>query len=86
MHLRLEAKIVLDSCHDHPNIDPLEIEKHITLKTKVIVPVHYAGVACDMETIMKLANQYKLYVVEDATSNRQLLYFFQMVQKKLWVL
>ena len=61
------AKIVfVDSCHDNPNIDPVEIEKHITGKTKVIVPVHYAGVACDMEKIMELAHKHNLFVVEDA--------------------
>ncbi|MDQ1857439.1 dTDP-4-amino-4,6-dideoxygalactose transaminase [Chryseobacterium sp. WLY505] len=61
------AKIVfVDSCHDNPNIDPVEIEKHITEKTKVIVPVHYAGVACDMEKIMDLAHRHNLFVVEDA--------------------
>lgn len=61
------AKIVfVDSCHDNPNIDPVEIEKHITEKTKVIVPVHYAGVACDMEKIMDLAHRHNLLVVEDA--------------------
>ena len=50
------AKIVfVDSYADNPNIAPKEIEKHITSKTKVIVPVHYAGVACDMEAIMSLA-------------------------------
>ncbi|MEJ5051259.1 dTDP-4-amino-4,6-dideoxygalactose transaminase [Chryseobacterium culicis] len=61
------AKIVfVDSCHNNPNIDPVEIEKHITEKTKVIVPVHYAGVACDMEKIMDLAQKHNLFVVEDA--------------------
>ncbi|AMR41652.1 dTDP-4-amino-4,6-dideoxygalactose transaminase [Elizabethkingia anophelis] len=77
------AKIVfVDSCHDHPNIDPLEIEKHITTKTKVIVPVHYAGVACDMETIMNLANQYELYVVEDAAQAIDSYYTFSDGTKK----
>ena len=42
------------------------IEDAITDKTKVIVPVHYAGVSCNMEKIMKIAQKYKLYVVEDA--------------------
>lgn len=61
------AKIVfVDSYANNPNIDPAEIEKHITEKTKVIVPVHYAGVACDMEKIMNLAHKHKLFVVEDA--------------------
>jgi len=61
------ARIVfVDSYPDNPNIDPSEIEKHITEKTKVIVPVHYAGVACDMEKIMNLAKRHNLFVVEDA--------------------
>lgn len=48
------------------NIDPQEIEKAITPKTRVIMPVHYAGVSCDMERIMKIANTHNLWVVEDA--------------------
>ncbi|WP_217544255.1 dTDP-4-amino-4,6-dideoxygalactose transaminase [Vibrio metschnikovii] len=61
------AKIVFaDSYADHPNIDPRHIEKLITPKTKAIVVVHYAGVACDMDSIMALANQYNIPVVEDA--------------------
>ncbi|MFD2743239.1 MULTISPECIES: dTDP-4-amino-4,6-dideoxygalactose transaminase [Sphingobacterium] len=61
------AKIVfVDSCEDNPNVDPQKIEAAITQNTKVIVPVHYAGVACDMESIMSLAHKHNLYVVEDA--------------------
>jgi dTDP-4-amino-4,6-dideoxygalactose transaminase len=48
------------------NIDPNEIEKAITKKTKAIVAVHYAGISCDMDKILKIAKKYKLYVVEDA--------------------
>lgn len=48
------------------NIDVAKIEKAITSKTKAIVPVHYAGVSCDMDTIMNIANLHDLYVVEDA--------------------
>ena len=48
------------------NIDATKIEEAITEKTKVIVPVHYAGVACDMDVIMDIAERYKLFVVEDA--------------------
>jgi dTDP-4-amino-4,6-dideoxygalactose transaminase len=48
------------------NIDPGCIEDAITPKTKAIVPVHYAGVACDMDSIMSIAEKYNLYVVEDA--------------------
>lgn len=61
------AKIVfVDVRPDTMNIDESKIEQAITDKTKVIVPVHYAGVACEMETIMALANKYDLFVVEDA--------------------
>lgn len=65
--VRQGAKIVFaDSCANHPNMDASLIESLITPKTKVIVPVHYAGCACDMDTIMELAAQYGLLVVEDA--------------------
>ncbi|MDQ3051282.1 MAG: dTDP-4-amino-4,6-dideoxygalactose transaminase [Bacteroidota bacterium] len=61
------AKIVfVDSLSGHPNMDADAIESLITPKTRVIVPVHYAGVACDMEKIMQLAARYDLFVVEDA--------------------
>lgn len=61
------AKIIFaDSMSNHPNIDASKIEALITSKTKAIVPVHYAGVACDMDTIMDLAKKYNLFVVEDA--------------------
>ena len=48
------------------NIDPEEIEKAITPKTKAIIPVHYAGQPCDMEAIAKIAKKYNLFVIEDA--------------------
>ncbi|AXT50975.1 dTDP-4-amino-4,6-dideoxygalactose transaminase [Aquimarina sp. BL5] len=61
------AKIVFaDSYSDNPNIDANLIEGLITSKTKAIVVVHYAGVACDMDTIMDIANNHKLFVIEDA--------------------
>ena len=61
------AKIVFaDSRKDHPGIDEASIEALITDKTKAIVPVHYAGVACDMDIIMDLAAKYNLFVIEDA--------------------
>jgi dTDP-4-amino-4,6-dideoxygalactose transaminase len=61
------AKLVFaDSRKDHPGIDEASIEALITPKTKAIVPVHYAGVACDMDIIMEMANIYGLFVVEDA--------------------
>lgn len=61
------ARIVFaDSLPNHPNIDVSKIESLITKKTKAIVPVHYGGVACDMDEIMVLAEKYKLFVIEDA--------------------
>lgn len=61
------AKIIfVDIKPDTMNIDERKIEAAITTKTKAIVPVHYAGIACEMDTIMALANKYNLFVVEDA--------------------
>lgn len=61
------AKIVfVDIRPDTMNIDENLIEDAITDKTKAIVPVHYAGVACEMDKIMKIAKKYNLYVIEDA--------------------
>jgi dTDP-4-amino-4,6-dideoxygalactose transaminase len=61
------AKIIFaDSKPDHPNIDTSKIEALITPRTKAIVPVHYGGVACDMDEIMALAAKYNLFVIEDA--------------------
>ncbi|MGL2965403.1 dTDP-4-amino-4,6-dideoxygalactose transaminase [Flavobacterium sp. XGLA_31] len=61
------AKIIFaDSRENHPNIDETKIESLITEKTKAIVPVHYAGISCEMDTIMDLAKKYNLYVIEDA--------------------
>ena len=61
------AKLVfVDVRPDTMNIDETLIESAITEKTKVIVPVHYAGVACEMDTIMDIARRHNLFVVEDA--------------------
>ncbi len=61
------AKIIFcDSETNHPNIDANKIEALITEKTKAIIPVHYAGFACDMHKIMQLAEKYNLLVIEDA--------------------
>ena len=65
--IRQGAKIVfVDSCNNNPNMDIELIEPLITSKTKAIVPVHYAGVACDMDKIMAIADKYNLLVIEDA--------------------
>jgi dTDP-4-amino-4,6-dideoxygalactose transaminase len=61
------AKIVFcDSHPHHPNMDETKIESLITSKTKAIIPVHYAGVACDMDLIMEIAGRHHLFVIEDA--------------------
>lgn len=65
--LREGAKVVFaDSMKRNPNLDAETLEALITPRTKVIVPVHYAGVACDMDAIMTLAKKHNLLVVEDA--------------------
>lgn len=61
------AKIVfVDIRPDTMNIDETKIEAAINNKTKAIIPVHYAGVACEMDSIMALAEKHSLYVIEDA--------------------
>jgi len=65
--VRQGAKVIFaDSENNTPNLDVTKLEILITDKTKVIVPVHYAGVAVDMDPIMDLASKYNLFVVEDA--------------------
>lgn len=65
--VRQGARIIFaDSCENNPNIDTYKLESLITDKTKVIVPVHYAGVACNMDKIMEIANRHNILVVEDA--------------------
>ena len=61
------AKIVfIDIRPDTMNIDETLIEAAITPKTKAVVPVHYAGVSCEMDVIMDIAERYNLFVIEDA--------------------
>ncbi|MCB0754117.1 MAG: dTDP-4-amino-4,6-dideoxygalactose transaminase [Flavobacteriales bacterium] len=61
------AKVVfVDSRTDHPGMDESAVEALVTEKTKAIVCVHYAGVACDMQVIMEIAKRRNLFVVEDA--------------------
>lgn len=65
--VRQGAKIVFaDSYNDNPNIDHHTVEALITKQTKAIVVVHYAGIACEMDSIMALAEKYNLLVIEDA--------------------
>ena len=64
--LREGAKVVFaDSMQRNPNLDAETLEALITPKTKVIVPVHYAGVACDMDAIMTVAEKHDLLELED---------------------
>lgn len=64
--LRGAELVFADSSSLNPNLDASKVEALITPRTKVIVVVHYAGIACDMGKIMELARQYNLLVVEDA--------------------
>ena len=65
--LRVGAKVVFaDSMDNNPNMDAQKLECLITPRTRVIAPVHYAGVACDMDVIMDVADKHGLIVVEDA--------------------
>lgn len=77
------ARIVFcDSREDHPGMNEDGIEELITPKTKAIVSVHYAGVACDMDKIMSLANKYNLYVIEDAAQAIDSFYTNKSGEKK----
>src|SRR6187551_3782736 len=61
------AKIVFaDSESSHPNMDVAKLKPLINSKTKVIVAVHYGGIACDMDELMALAKKHNIFVVEDA--------------------
>lgn len=65
--VRQGAKIVfIDSLSSEPNMNAGQLESLITSKTRAIVPVHYAGVACDMDAIMSIAEKYNIIVIEDA--------------------
>ncbi len=64
--LRGATVVFVDIRPDTMNIDETKIEAAITDKTKAIVPVHYAGVACEMDTIMDIAKRHNLLVIEDA--------------------
>lgn len=81
--VREGAKIVFaDSYADNANIDADKIEDLITSKTKAIVVVHYAGVACDMERIMSIAKKHQLLVIEDAAQAIDSYYTFSNGEKK----
>lgn len=80
--VRQGAKIIYaDSQKGNPNIDAATIERLITEKTRAIVPVHYAGAACDMDAIMKIADKYDLVVIEDAAQSVDSYYVSPKTQK-----
>lgn len=69
------AKLVfVDIRPETMNLDERLVEEAITEKTKAIIPVHYAGVACEMDTIMEIAKKHHLFVVEDAAQGIEALY------------
>lgn len=69
------AKVVFaDIEEDTLNIDPSEIERLVTEKTKAIVPVHYAGISCQMDEILKIASENNLLVIEDAAQGVNSMY------------
>jgi len=63
--LRGAKPVFIDICPDTLNMDENQLEGLITEKTKAIIPVHYAGVGCEMEIIMNIANKYDIPVIED---------------------
>ena len=66
--LRGGKPVFIDIDPNTLNIDPEKIEKAITKKTKAIVIVHYAGISCDLEKIIKIKNKHKIYLIGDALS------------------
>ncbi|MBT0549777.1 dTDP-4-amino-4,6-dideoxygalactose transaminase [Riemerella anatipestifer] len=81
--VRQGARIVFaDSEAEHPNLDAQKLETLITPKTKAIVPVHYAGMACDMDAIMEVAEKYNLIVIEDAAQGIDSYYTNKAGEKK----
>ncbi len=64
--LRGAVPVFVDVRPDTLNLDERKIEEAVTPRTKVIVPVHYAGVACEMDTILDIARRHRLLVIEDA--------------------
>jgi len=64
--LRGGVPIFAEISKDTLNIDPDDIEKRITNKTKAIIPVHYGGIGCQMDRIVSIANKHNIYIIEDA--------------------
>src|SRR5690554_7041670 len=69
--LRGATPVFVDIRSDTCNLDESLIEAAITPRTRAIVPVHYAGVSCDMDAIMALADKYGLLVIEDRSEERR---------------
>ena len=80
--LRGATLVFADSAADNPNMDISTLRSLITPKTKAIVPVHYAGIACDMDALMDLANEFNIYVVEDAAQAIDAYYTNRKGEKK----
>ncbi len=72
--LRGAKAVFVDIRPDTMNIDETKIEAAITERTRAIVPVHYAGVSCEMDTIMAIARKYNLFVIEDAAQGMMATY------------
>jgi dTDP-4-amino-4,6-dideoxygalactose transaminase len=66
MMLRGAKPVFAEITEDTLTLDPDDIIRKISARTKAIIPVHYAGIGCDMDRIMEIAAQYQLYVIEDA--------------------
>jgi dTDP-4-amino-4,6-dideoxygalactose transaminase len=77
--LRGGKPVFVDIREDTLNLDERLIEGAITSRTRVIIPVHYAGVSCEMDTIMSIANRYNLKVVEDAAQGMMSSYKMKML-------
>ena len=77
--LRGAKPVFVDIRPDTMNIDETLIEAAVTEKTRVIVPVHYAGVACEMDTIMEIAKRHRLCVIEDAAQGMMSTYKGKML-------
>lgn len=80
--LRGATLVFADSQPGHPNIDAQKVAELITTRTRAIVPVHYAGTACDMEVLMELADRHGIFVVEDAAQALDGYYTFRNGERK----
>jgi dTDP-4-amino-4,6-dideoxygalactose transaminase len=72
--LRGARLVFVDSLADHPNLDPARVAEVLSPRTRAIVPVHYAGVAAEMDTLLALARRVGAWVIEDAASGIEAFY------------